>query len=140
MNFDSKPIQRYYLVEGLSTNAINIYKATLEAVIIELFKENVKYTYVHESFIHKKLKKVLLKNDFVKHFLLCYINRCVFGCDAPMFTIELLYGDVKKKKEEFMEDLLRVGINEFLSKLINFNPNACTIPLLIDYNSDIEED
>ena len=74
-----------------------------------------------------------------------YINKrdswlIVSGCDVPMFTIELFYSDGKKKEEEFMLDLLQNGMHEFASKLIKFIPHACTTPLLIDYNSDIDEE
>ena len=85
-------------------------EATLEAAIIELFEENVKYTHVHGSFIHKKINEVLLKDDFIKHLLLSYADKGITKDEAEL---------VFKKVENISNLPLYEANREFTRLLMN---------------------
>ena len=50
-------------------------ESTLEEAIMELFCQNIGYTHVHGSLIHKEKSEVLLKEDLIKHLLISYADK-----------------------------------------------------------------
>ena len=113
-------------------------EATLESAIMELFDQNVGYTHVHGSLIHKEKSEVLLKEELVKHLLLTYADKGITKQEAQYIANQV--EDISKlplydANREFIRLLMNgADLKRFDSSMKDFHY------YLIDFKNVTEND